>query len=500
MSAVYACVYVRQAPVQALLRLRPALRDAACAVLEGEPPLQTVCSLNRHAVQMNMESGMTLVEAETFPGAVLLPRSLQEEAQAKAALLECAGRSSPSIEDVSTDNCFGCVLDISGTEKLLGPGATLAQELLRRTQALGLSAVVAVSSNFHTSLCLARGMTLQAPVQVIPPGEEQAALAPLPLAVLEMSDEQAKVFSLWGIQKLGDLAVLPEKGLIARMGQDGRRLRQLARGELPHLFRPVEAGFHLQESMELESPVELMESLLFIVPLMLEQLIMRAQGRALALAAVCLQMVLEGGGQHQRRVQPALPNNDKQAWLKLIQLDLDAHPPPAAVVELQMQAEPGSAAKVQMGLFSPQLPETMRLEVTLARLRSIVGEGNVGRAVLKDSHGPEAFRVESFTVPSGEAKQCCARPGRAAVRQVSPAEDVTVALHERQPKAFFFREKRYAVEHAYGPWKTSGDWWSTTLWGTEQWDVIARAPDGVLFCCMAHDLMRERWQLVALYD
>ena len=45
----YACLFVREFPAQALLRLRPELQGKAVAVLEGEPPLQTVCSLNRRA-------------------------------------------------------------------------------------------------------------------------------------------------------------------------------------------------------------------------------------------------------------------------------------------------------------------------------------------------------------------------------------------------------------------------------------------------------------------
>ena len=52
------------------------------------------------------------------------------------------------------------------------------------------------------------------------------------------------------------------------MGQDGKRLRQLARGEHPHLFQPAEPPFTLDEQMELDAPVDLLDSLLFIVNLM----------------------------------------------------------------------------------------------------------------------------------------------------------------------------------------------------------------------------------------
>jgi protein ImuB len=66
---------------------------------------------------------------------------------------------------------------------------------------------------------------------------------------------------------------------------------------------------------------------------------------------------------------------------------------------------------------------------------------------------------------------------------------------------FLFRERRFTVERAYGPWRTSGDWWNQTLWGLEQWDVVARARDGeILCCCMVSDLMHNNWQIAGLYD
>ncbi len=90
-AELYACLYAKEFPAQALLRLRPEMRDRACVVMEGEPPLQTVCSLTRKARSLGMAHGMTQVEVDTFPDVTVLLRSLSEESAAKAALLECAG-------------------------------------------------------------------------------------------------------------------------------------------------------------------------------------------------------------------------------------------------------------------------------------------------------------------------------------------------------------------------------------------------------------------------
>jgi protein ImuB len=297
------------------------------------------------------------------------------------------------------------------------------------------------------------------------------------------------------------LAALPEKELIARMGQESKRLQQLARGELPHLFQPVEAAFLLEEKMELDSPVELLDSLLFVVGVMLDQLILRAKARIFALASVTIVLTLDGGGTHTRTVRPALPTTDKQLWIKLLHLDLEAHPPQASILALTLTAEPGSTSKVQLGLFSPQLPEAARLDVTLARIRAIVGEECVGRAVLQDTHAPESFRIEPFTVPSGDSAGVVSSQPRAPMRRLRPPETASVTLQNHRPSMFSFREHRYAVERAYGPWLTGGDWWNQTLWGFEQWDLVARAHDGsMICCCMTRDLRQNLWQMAALYD
>ena len=87
------------------------------------------------------------------------------------------------------------------------------------------------------------------------------------------------------------------------------------------------------------------------------------------------------------------------------------------------------------------------------------------------------------------------------MRQLRPPEIVHVKVHDRQPGSFVFREKRYTVERAYGPWASAGDWWNPTLWSLEQWDLVAKAHDSAsLCCCLTRDLMQDRWQIEALYD
>jgi protein ImuB len=498
---LYAALYVREFPAQAALRLRPALREQPCAILDGSPPSEFVCSMNTKARTRGVQHGMTRVEVETVSSVVALARMLSEEEQARAIVQEAAGGFTPRIETRTLERAFLCVLDISGTESLFGPPSQLARELLRRIRSLGLAATVAISENFHAALCMARGMSTKAPITVIAASQERAALAPLPLTVLALEEAQSSTFSCWGVNTLGKLAALPEKSLIARLGKEGKRLRQLATGELPHLFQPVETPFALREEMELENPIELLNGLLFLLNVMLEQLIRRAGDRILALASVSVSLALEGGVMHTRAVSPPLPTNERQLWLKLLQMELELHPPPAAILRVTLDAEPGSTSKVQLGLFSPQLPEPGRLEVTLARIAKIVGEDAVGQAVLRDTHQLCGYRMEKFRVPTTSPSDTEPHATRMAMRQLRPSELVSVRLSAGKPFHLRFRNESFRVERAYGPWIIGTDWWNQEHWGQAQWDlVLANENEAKLSCCVIRDLKKHCWLMAGFYD
>ena len=92
-AELYACVYAKEFPAQAMLRLRPEFRQTPCIVMEGEPPLQFVCSRNTTADRLGVAHGMTKVEIDTFPSVTVLSRSRTEEETAKAVLLDVPGHS-----------------------------------------------------------------------------------------------------------------------------------------------------------------------------------------------------------------------------------------------------------------------------------------------------------------------------------------------------------------------------------------------------------------------
>ena len=498
---LYACVWMSDFPIQALHRLRPDLRNEPCVVMDGESPLQRVNSLNDKARLKQATIGMTRVEVDTLPMVNILPRSQREEQSAKALLLECAWEFSPRIEEVNASDSYLMVIDIAGTEKLWGSPDSLISALKNSIASFSIDCSIAVCSNYHASILLARSLARSNSTVAIPAGHIRQSLAPISLSVLDLTEDHTQLFQLWGIHSLGMLAELPELEIIARLGQEGKRLLQLAKGTRQHYFRPVAPGFDLAESLELDTPVFLLDSLLFVIGTLLDQLILRVTQRILAIRSVTITLTLEGGANFGRTINPALPTNDRALWIKLIYLDLETHPPNASILAVHLEAIPGVTSSIQRGLFAPQSPEPDRLDVTMARIRAIVGEDGVGCPCLQDSYRTDAFQIDDFHALPEICREICPAPHRLCMRQLRPPDPIEVTLSQHIPARFLFRNISYRIDHAFGPWTKSGDWWTSFQWNMDQWDIVASSMGGSrLYCCLTHHHDGNRWLMSALYD
>jgi len=128
-TALFACVHAAEFPAQALLRLRPDLRTEPVVIMDGRPPHEFACSMNRRALTLGVAPGMTRLDVEGLPSVRPLARSQETEIAARAVLLECVSQFSPRIEEASSGTACAFVLDIAGTERLFGAPAQLAERM-----------------------------------------------------------------------------------------------------------------------------------------------------------------------------------------------------------------------------------------------------------------------------------------------------------------------------------------------------------------------------------
>jgi protein ImuB len=564
---VYACLYAPDFPVQALIRVEEELRHQAVAVLDGALPLLTIIAMNSKARQTGIDFGMTKAQAELFD-VKLRRRGLAQEDSAHQALLDCAHAFSPRVEDtgfrhsrkpadsqtVSAHGGLGdtVILDIAGLDRLHGPPQSIGRALRQLAGRLGLEVNVGIAANPEAATLAARGRT---GVTVIPAGSEPEFLGPLPIDLLPLLPEQQETFQAWGIRTLQALAALPEIGLIERFGQEGHRLQILARGADRRPLVPAEPELKFEESMELEEPAGFLEPLAFILGRLLNPLCSRLAARNLAASEIRLALELEPphpsvrldhtrqAGEkraalfHRSTLRLPVPMRDSRTLLKLLQLNLEARPPNAPVKKVELAAGAARPRTIQNKLFSPQVPEPGRMEMTLARIAVIVGENRAGSPVLCNTHRPGAFQMKPFVLPDLEEparrprpkqrgnglkpslfsslahppnveKSPAVKPGpqdaaaeknvraradadsgtcteanrfalpRSVLRRFRPALAAQVSLRNGVPAFVTFQNQKHRVIEMAGPWRSSGDWWSESPWARDEWDVTLAPKTG----------------------
>jgi protein ImuB len=527
----FACIFVPDFPVEAILRSEPELRSQAVAVLDGKAPLQKVFAQNENARRAGVEPGIAKLEVEACGNIVLRSRSQLQEDLAHAALLDCAQSFSPRVEDISCDTIL---IDLTGLEPLFGPLPKIARDLARRASDLGLEANVAVASNPDTAIIAARGFSS---VTLIPHGKEAEQLGRLPIEVLfaagqslqtdrhsQQAEQILDTLNRWGIRNLRSLAALPEVALSERLGQQGVHLQKLALGETFRTFTPVESVLIFNEAIELEHPLVLLEPLAFLLGRLLEQLCARLNARALATQELRLKLELDsscrdeeteqrfsGVGEASRIFERTLhlpvPLLDARIFLKLIQLDLNAHPPGAPILKIYLRAEPVRPRAAQGGLFLPPSPEPEKLELTLARIAGIVGEDKFGSLALLDTYRTNGFRMQRFVPNSFENSPDKSRGENnaavTALRIFRPPIPVTMTLRNGRP-AHVACHKRSEIQGeilwSAGPWRSSGDWWEQESWSRDEWDIAVQAETEITLYRLVHDLLAGRWFVEGTYD
>jgi protein ImuB len=502
----FACVYIADFLVQAVLRGQPSLGERALVLISGTPPLWSVVAANPAAFEAGIQLGMTKAQVAQFGNVQICMRSEAQEKAAHAALLDAAWSVSPRVEDTAPDTV---ILDLEGLTALFGADEKIARELARRVTAIGLAARVAVAANMEVAIHAARGFP---GITMIPAGEERQRLGVLPVGVLTTETEALDILERWGVATLQALAALPVLQLSERLGQEGVRLSELARGVRQRSLVLAQASSIFAEEMELDDAVEELEPLSFLLGRLLDQLCARLEARALAVRAVRIRFELQPSfekdfqtlredlrrkpdvKQYEKVLTLPVPMRNAKTLLKLLRLQLQGNPPAAPIQKIYMTAEAAAPRVAQNGLFVPCGPDPEKLEVTIARLGKLVGEGNLGCAELVDSHRPESFRMTRFVVASEQNKRRGKRERNAekrrdrkvvtGLRVIRPAQALQVDLRNGEPARVYLRGMRGEVVAASGPWRSSGDWWQEDAWYQDEWDLeIEFGPVGAQHRC-----------------
>jgi protein ImuB len=422
-------------------------------------------------------------------------------------LVQVAGDFSPRYER-HTDDLVS--IDVSGLQRLLkvkeGLAAqTIGAELHRDAASRGMHVHVAVAGTRMAAVVIA----LATPgVTIAPSGEEASALASIPIGILEkIPDEGTQrtqssqrnidqknfavlavlAFKRWGLTTLGELAALPDADLIARLGRPARLWQAIARGDDVRPLVPTLADERFESTIELEWPIEGLEPLSFVLTRLIEPLSTRLERRDRGAAVLHVLLGLVTKDTHTRRLELPAPMRDVRTLRTLALLDLESHPPSAAIDRVTIVIDPTPGRVLQHTLFTRAHPTPEQLSTLIARLGALMGQDRFGAPALVDSYRPGAFAMAPFAtehgaIGAGRAGEAgtAGRESRdqgspippfqpfppflpSAVRRCRHPVPARVVMVDDRPVRVTTDRRGFAggtVSHCAGPWRSSGQWWA----------------------------------------
>jgi DNA polymerase IV len=213
----------------------PTLRGKAFAV-GGRPEHRgVIASCSYPARRYGIHSAMPTSQAlQRCPDLILISNHRSDYSAYSQRVMAHLENLTDTIEQLSIDEAF---IDVSD---LKAPAATIAADLQQAIwQDLHLPCSLGVATNKlvakianNIGKASSQGVGPPMAINVIPPGEEQAFLAPLPVTELwGVGPKTAEHLYGLGVRTIGDLAAWSQDDLVQRFGEHGASLARRARGE-----------------------------------------------------------------------------------------------------------------------------------------------------------------------------------------------------------------------------------------------------------------------------
>jgi protein ImuB len=368
-----ACIVIPGFSLRAALRARPglAVRPAALAPVEGEEPL--IGPVTAAAEAAGVRPGMRLGEAlATCPSLALVE---PDPAGAESAWEEIVRR----LEDVGIavePVDLGCAyFDTRGVERLYGG---VEGALRRALSAVGSSwDPRAGAAERRFAALAAANVARPGQALVVEDGRASDFLAPLPLDLLPLEQHRREELAELGVRRVGDLASLPAAAVGERLGADGRRAWNVARGERGRRVRARRPAAELAEVLEFPEAVGNELTLRRALSVLLDGLLARPERADRFLRKLALSARLVGGGSWRRTLTLREPNAERDRLRVALGPKLAELPGPVVALRLEAVELTRSTGR-QLELVKAEGDELgARLGEGLRQVRASTGSGAV---------------------------------------------------------------------------------------------------------------------------
>ena len=429
-----------------------------------------IATLNAAAEALGLMLGEPVADARAK--ADLLQVRTVDAAADDAALRQLAlwaTRYTPTASPWNAENGGdGFLLDIEGAAHLFGGEEMLLADLAARLDNFGLAARLAVADTPGAAWAASRFSS--SPCIVLSPGEEAAALTPLPVEALRLSPETCTTLRRLGFKTVGALLDQPRAPFAARFPAELLRRLDQALGRIDEPLVPIVAPPVYHSLRYLLEPVITQEAILALAKRLMQTLVHVLTRDDVGARALRLSLYRVDGAVEIVDIALTLPTRNVAHIVRLLDLKLDAL---AAMDEAGFgfeavglavtRAEPIPARQNQLISEDPgEVDHAERCAVLVDTLRQRLGPQSVRQFEPVASHIPE--RAEALApVAADDAPASWPEPEERTrplllLPRAEPAE-VTALVPDGPPRRFCWRGVTYEIAGAQGPERIAAEWW-----------------------------------------
>lgn len=405
------------------------------------------------------------------------------------------------LEDAAAPDCL--FLDITGLEHLFGGEASLAQSVLSQCSRRSLWARIAIADTLgaawavaHYAHRLHKDAEEGLPLAIVPSGETLAALRPLPIESLRLSDDVVELLHPLGIRKVEQFESLPRTALLARFGPELTRRWDQATGLLAEPVPSLDAAPEYRAELSFEYPTTRQDALDLAIERLIRQVaetLLRADRGAMRLDVrlTCQATAID------LSVGMFRPTASPQHLLGLMRMRLERLRLPSPVTAVAIEAaitapldrrqEELFAAKASSGSQQRRLAglidclaSRLGLKAVLcprffadaqpeyaSRYVPLIGSRPAAKGTKQKSTDRKAGRHATTVWDSPP------RPLR-LLRAPAPVVAVSV-MPDGPPVRFVFRGEEHRVARVWGPERIETGWWRGAMIARDYYRVETAA-------------------------
>lgn len=438
--------------------------EAPLVVAEKVKGAMRLSAVSPEARSLGLEIGLTLADARARAPSLTVA---EHDGVADAALLgliadDCE-RFSPVVVLDAPD---GVLIEITGCDHLFGGERELGKAFCERVRRFGVD----VRASIATAPDAARALARYSRIAIVPPGRDEMAVRPLPIAALGVTEDVRIALSRAGLKIIADLADRPSTPLVARFGSDItlRLARTTGRADTP--LDPRRAPPVFVAARRFPEPIGRAEDIEGALRELAEEISVQLgetrQGGRIFEAS----FFRADGAVRRIAVETGRPARDPPMLLRLFRERLDALADPIDpgfgfdLVRLSVtDAQP--LATMQSSLDG-RVRDGEAIADLIGRLATRFGRDRVLRIEPQDTHMPEREAMlvpaldEAGETPSWLAAETGEPPTR-PLHLFDPPQPVTAMAEvpDGPPVQFTWRKARHVVARAEGPERIAPEWW-----------------------------------------